>query len=105
MDAEPRSLSQILGPWQQPDFESALLDRCRIAWSKPIKDLTNQELATFLRQRVAVTHIMSTARKRSTENVDDGSEIYEGELAAAIEYADYCDNADHEDRRIREIEL
>src|SRR6195256_4788305 len=58
------SVADLLGPWADPDWDSGLIDRCRTAWGKPLRDLTNQEMATLLRQRVAVEHILPLARKR-----------------------------------------
>ena len=64
-----------------------MIDRCRTAWGKPLRDLTNQEMATLLRQRVAVEHILPFTRKRVESSVDDNTEIYDGELKAAIQDA------------------
>jgi hypothetical protein len=80
------SVADLVGPWVDPNSESGLVDRCRKAWSKPLRDLSNEELATFLRQRIAVEHILPIAKKRVEENVDDDTEMYTGEKAA-IEYA------------------
>ncbi len=59
-----QSIADALGPWRDPDFNSGLIERCRQAWTKPLKDLTNQELATLLRQRIAVEHLLPFARHR-----------------------------------------
>jgi hypothetical protein len=63
-----------------------LIARCKQAWNKSLRDLSNEELATLLRQRIAVEHILPIARKRVENSVDDGTEMYDGELSAAIEY-------------------
>jgi hypothetical protein len=81
------SIADLIGPWVDPDWDSGLIDRCRKAWSKPLRDLSNEELATFLRQRVAVEHVLPIAKKRLQDSVDDDTEVYDGELEAAIEYA------------------
>jgi hypothetical protein len=81
------SVADILGPWAEPDWDSGLIDRCRKAWNKPLRDLSREELATLLRQRFAVEHVLPIARKRLQEGVDDDTEMYDGELEAAIEYA------------------
>jgi hypothetical protein len=81
------SVADILGPWVESDWNSSLMDRCRGAWNKPITDLSREELATLLRQRFAVEHVLPVARQRIQDGVDDDTEMYEGELAAAIEYA------------------
>jgi CDI immunity proteins len=80
------SVADILGPWIDPQWDSGLVNRCKNAWNKPLQSLTNEELATFLRQRFAVEHILPIAEKRLKDGVDDDSEMYEGELRAAIEY-------------------
>jgi hypothetical protein len=49
--------------------------------------LSNEELATLLRQRVAVEHILPIAKKRVEDNADDDTEMYDGELKAAIEHS------------------
>jgi len=84
--AKNTSVADILGAWVDTDWDSGLVNRCKEAWSKPIESLTNEELATLLRQRIAVDHILPIAEKRLKDGVDDDSEIYDGELKAAIEY-------------------
>jgi hypothetical protein len=81
------SVSDILGPWVQPDWDSGLTDRCRSAWNKPLTELSREELATLLRQRIAVEHVLPIAKQKLQGGVDDDTEMYEGELVAAIEYA------------------
>ncbi len=78
------SVAGILGPWEGSDFASGLIKRCEGAWTKPIKKLTNEELATFLRQKIAIEHILPEAKKRIEMKIDDDSEIYEGELSGAV---------------------
>ena len=82
-----QSIADVLGPWRDPDFDSGLIERCRQAWTKPAKDLTNQELATLLRQRIAVEHLLPFARQRIAGGIDDDTEIDDGELARAVEHA------------------
>lgn len=77
----------MLGPWIDPEWESGLIERCKKAWNKPLKELSNEELATLLRQRVAVQYLLPIAKKRIDDDVDDDTEMYDGELEAAIEYA------------------
>ena len=81
------SVADILGPWVEPDWDSGLVDRCRRAWTRPLRDLSREELATLLRQRIAVDHVLPIAKKRVQDGADDDTEMYEGELEAAIEYA------------------
>lgn len=80
-----KSLSDIVGPWIDPDFESGLISRCRNAWDKPLNKLTNEELATLLRQNIAIEHILPIAERRLKDGIDDDTEIYDGELKAAVE--------------------
>ena len=87
MTTDTISVADLLGPWVEPDWDSGLIERCRNAWSKPLRDLTNQELATLLRQRFAVEHILPIASQRVQDDFDDDTEIYDGELESAIEYA------------------
>ena len=83
-----QSIADVLGPWHETnDFNSGLIERCRRAWTKPAKHLTNQELATLLRQKIAVDHLLPFARQRVSGGIDDDTELYEGELARAIERA------------------
>ena len=83
-----QSLADLLGPWTDPRFDRGLIERCRQAWTKPLKHLTNQELATLRRQKIALAHLLPLARQRIVEGIEDGTEWYEGELAIATEHAD-----------------
>ena len=87
MSDDTISVAEILGPWVEPSFDSGLIVRCRSAWNKPLRDLSREELATLLRQRIAVEHVLPVARMRVQSGMDDDSEMYEGELEAAIEVA------------------
>jgi len=78
------TVADLLGPWVEPDWESGLVARCREAWNKPLRDLSRQELATLLRQRLTVEHLLPVARKRLEDGVDDGTEVFDGELREAI---------------------
>lgn len=90
MSTDSQSIADLLGPWIQPDLDSGLIERCRIAWSKPLRDLSREELATLLRQRIAVEHLLPIARQRLQHDTDDDTEMYEGELESAIEYASHA---------------
>ena len=81
------SIADILGPWSEPDWDSGLIARLREAWNKPLRDLSREELATLLRQRIAVEQILPVAKKRLAESFDDETEIFDGELQEAIEDA------------------
>jgi hypothetical protein len=78
------TLAKILGPWQQPAFESGLIARCRDAWDKPLESLSRLELVTFLKQDFAADHVMPVAKKRLQDALDDDSEMFEGQLAEAV---------------------
>jgi hypothetical protein len=78
------SVSDVLGPWKDPDFNSGLIERCKNNWCVPVSDLTNQVLATYLRQDIAVEIMIPEARKRVEVGIDDDSELYDGELSEAL---------------------
>jgi CDI immunity proteins len=82
------SIADIMGPWVDPEFESGLIARCKNAWNKPLRELTNEELATMLRQKIATEHILPIAKARITEGIDDDTEMFDGELQEAIERAE-----------------
>jgi hypothetical protein len=82
-----RCVAEIVGPWIDPDFDSGLVERCRESWSIPIDKLSNEMLATFLRQQVATDAILEESLKRLAAGFDDHSELYSGELAAAVQEA------------------
>ena len=62
------TIASLEGPWVDPDFDSGLIERCRNAWNKPLKELSNQELATLLRQKIAVQHLLPIARQRIADS-------------------------------------
>jgi hypothetical protein len=80
-----RSVADILGPWIETEFDSGLIQRCCLSWNTPINDLSNEILATFLRQKIATVAVLDVATRRLEAGFDDGSELYEGELANAVE--------------------
>ncbi len=82
--SKQRKVSDIEGPWVQPDFESSLIKRCRENWDKPINNISNEVLATFLRQGFALELIVPEANRRIKANFIDGTELYEEELINAI---------------------
>jgi hypothetical protein len=87
MHSDTQSIAQLVGPWVEPDWESGLIQRCREAWTKPIRDLSRGELATLLRQRIAVECLVPIAKDNLQNRPDDETEMFEGELREAIEYA------------------
>jgi hypothetical protein len=79
-----QSVSDVEGPWVNPNFDSGLIERCKRYWCVPIADLPNEMLATYVRQRIALRLVVPEARRRLNAEFDDGSEIYDGELADAL---------------------
>jgi hypothetical protein len=61
-----------------------LVARVRKFWDVPIADLPDAALALFLRQEIAVGPTMEEACRRLAAGQRDDSEIYDGELAAAV---------------------
>jgi hypothetical protein len=84
MPSDHVSIADLLGPWVPQEYDSGLIERCRKAWDKPLRELSREELATFLRQRIAVEHLLPIAKLRISEGMDDDTEMYEGELKEAI---------------------
>jgi CDI immunity proteins len=82
-------VADVAGPWVEPDFRSGLIERCKRYWNVPIAELPNEILATYLRQQIALRLVIPEARKRLQTGMDDGSEMYEGELAKALAEADH----------------
>ena len=85
---ERRSVADIEGAWNEPDFDSGLIRRCRNNWSVPVCDLTNQALSTFLRQKFALQIVIPEGKRRLQANFIDDTELYPEELANAIEAAE-----------------
>jgi hypothetical protein len=81
------SLADILGPWIEQDWQSGLIESCRNAWSTPLRELTNGQLAILLRQRFAVEQLLPIARRRVRHRFDDDTELSDGELRREIESA------------------
>jgi len=80
-----RTVADIVGPWTDSRTGTGLVARCKQHWNTPACDLSNQMVATYLRQKIAVPLMLAEARRRLDIGVDDGSELYDGELAAAVE--------------------
>jgi hypothetical protein len=81
---ENRSVADVEGPWVDPNFESGLIRRCRTYWTTPVSHLSNEMLATYLRQRIALQILLPEARWRVESGIDDDSEMYAGELSQAL---------------------
>jgi hypothetical protein len=76
--------AEIHGPLVDTCWDSSLIDRVRRYWSVPIAELPDAALALFLRQRIAVAPVLAEARRRLASGPPDDSELYDGELAAAV---------------------
>ncbi|SIR13616.1 hypothetical protein [Solilutibacter tolerans] len=85
---EQRCVADIEGPWREPDFDSGLIRRCRKNWSVPVWNLTNEALATFLRQKFALEIVLPEGRRRLAANFTDDTEMHPEELRDAIEIAE-----------------
>jgi hypothetical protein len=53
----------------------------------PVGELTNELLSTYLRQKVALRLIVPEARRRLADGFIDGTELYDEELADALQSA------------------
>ncbi|MEO5959304.1 MAG: hypothetical protein ABIR80_09320 [Opitutaceae bacterium] len=100
MSADHLSLAELVGPWVDPDFESGLIERMRNAWPKPIGTLTNHELATCLRQTIAIDHVLPIAKKRLEQRFHDESELDDEELAGTVDDLEYRLKCEQEHQRI-----
>jgi hypothetical protein len=81
---ESRCVGDIVGPWVEPEWDSGLIERLRRSWSIPINELSNEMVATFLRQEIATDVLLEEAKRRLELGFDDESELYEGELASVM---------------------
>jgi hypothetical protein len=79
-----QSVSDVVGPWVESDFHSALIQRCKKFWSVPVCELPNEILATYIRQRIALQLVVPEAQRRLDSGSYDDTEIYDGELADAL---------------------
>ncbi|MGC4004260.1 MAG: hypothetical protein QM811_14545 [Pirellulales bacterium] len=86
-NASTRSIADLEGPWLETDFNSGLIERCKRGWYTPIKELSNELLATYLRQEVALELILPEARIRIESGFIDETESYEDELRNAFDSA------------------
>ena len=70
--------------WVEPELNSGLIQRCRDNWSKPVTQITNHVLATFIRQNFALSIVTPEAERRIKRGYIDGSELYDEELEVAV---------------------
>lgn len=86
-NSRPLSVASIEGPWVDSKFDSGLINRCRLDWNTPVTELTNEVLATYLRQRIALLLTVPEAEQRIARNYIDHTEMYDKELADALDSA------------------
>jgi hypothetical protein len=84
---DPKTVADVEGAWVEPEFDSGLIQRCKRGWSTPISELTNELLATYLRQKIALSLVVPEARKRIAANYRDDTEMYDEELENALTLA------------------
>lgn len=82
---ESKCVADIEGSWVEQPFQSGLIERCKRNWNIPVIELTNEVLATYLRQKIALQLIIPEARRRIDAGFDDDSELFDGELAEALQ--------------------
>jgi len=58
-----QTVADIAGPWTDPHFDSGLIERLKRNWTTPVGEFSNEALATFLRQRIALELIVPEAKK------------------------------------------
>lgn len=81
---QPATVADIEGPWIDPNLDSGLIQRCKRGWNTPISELTNELLATYLRQKLALSVVVPEARRRVAGKFCDGTELYDEELENAL---------------------
>jgi hypothetical protein len=84
---KPATVAEVEGPWADPDWASGLIERCKRGWKTPVVELTNELLATYLRQKIALSLVLPEARKRTSANVVDDTGLYDEELADPLRSA------------------
>ncbi len=82
-----KSVADIEGPWVEPELNSGLIQRCRDNWSKPVTQVTNHVLATFIRQGFALSLVVPEAENRIKRGFIDDTELCDEELEVAVNEA------------------
>ncbi|MEM7359881.1 MAG: hypothetical protein AAF431_12345 [Pseudomonadota bacterium] len=77
-------LSEIEGAWKG-ECSTSLIKRCREFWDTPISELSDQMVATYLKQRIGKAFMIDEAKRRLANEKRDDSELYDGELKEAYE--------------------
>jgi hypothetical protein len=83
-----KSVADIEGPWREPVSGSGLIAQCRDAWQVPVDQLSDEIVAAFLRQKIALQIVIPEARRRVDLRLTDDSELYDGELIMALQAAE-----------------
>jgi hypothetical protein len=78
------SLDELEGKLGPVEYNSGLVIRCHLAHSKPLACLSNEELATLIRQKIGLRYLVPLAKDRLQSKFEDSSELYEGELFDAV---------------------
>lgn len=81
------TVAEIEGKWIDSRFQSSLIERCKHGWNTPVGELTNEQLATYLRQNIALSIIVPEAARRIAANFNDDTEMYDEELEDALKSA------------------
>jgi hypothetical protein len=81
------TIADVEGPWVDPNYDSGLIQRCKQGWNTPIDQLTNELIATYLRQKIALSLVVPEATKRLAAKFTDGTELYDEELENALKSA------------------
>jgi hypothetical protein len=87
MNKQISTVADVEGSWVESEVNSSLIERCKRGWNTPIGELTNELLATYLRQKIALRLVVPEARRRLAEGRVDGTELYEEEVASALRSA------------------
>jgi hypothetical protein len=82
-----QTVGDLEGPWVDPETVTGLIRRCRDHWNVPVRQLSNEILATYLRQKLGLRLTIPEAQRRLNEGFVDGTELYDEELAAAVKSA------------------
>lgn len=83
----PQTVADVEGPWRECDFTSSLIERCKRGWNTPVGELSNEILATYLRQKVGLSLVVPEAERRIDLGIVDDTECYDEELEEALQAA------------------
>jgi hypothetical protein len=84
---DTRSVSDIEGPWTDPEASTGLIQRCKRYWNVAANQLPDLMVATYLEQEIATQLMIAEAERRLASGTNDDSELYEGQLAEALKRA------------------